>query len=426
MLDPVPSPAGVTRIEEVRTGDLLDLARRSPSGPLFFWSHPESDREMLGLGVAAEIVTHGEDRLADAGRLAAAALACAGTPRGPVGAPLPRVVGGFAFDREHPRTAGWRGFPALRLVVPTLLWIRERGRCWLVRSPELPSDRGPSRPVSAVDSRPACEPAPPPEQWMARVRSALEGIERGVLEKVVLTRTRSIAVTSTPEVASFVSRLRARRPGCFTYWMRGSGADFFGSSPELLVRVDGSTFATESIAGTAARGATPDEDRRRVAALLASDKNRREQATVSRAITDSLSARVARLEIEPEVRVRSVPEAHHLATRFRGRLESPVSVFEVAALLHPTPAVCGTPTAAALEFIRRSDGERGWFTGAVGWMDTSGSGELAVALRSGLVDGSAITTAAGAGIVAGSDPVAEYEETELKLQALQDALEGAR
>ena len=261
---------------------------------------------------------------------------------------------------------------------------------------------------------------------MERVRHALARIERGELAKVVLSRSHTMRCADTPDVSRAVATLCSDRPSCFTYWVRGSETDFFGSTPELLARTKGRLFATESVAGTMPRGRNEKEDRGRAARLLASEKNRREHAAVSHALRQALRSCTTDLQIAPEVQVRSVPEAHHLATSFRGRLDRNLSVLDLAARLHPTPAVCGTPRGEAYDFIRDSDADRGWFSGACGWMDAQGSGELAVALRSGLADGTLVTTSAGAGIVAGSEPDAEYDETEIKMRALRTALEAPR
>jgi isochorismate synthase EntC len=159
-------------------------------------------------------------------------------------------------------------------------------------------------------------------------------------------------------------------------------------------------------------------------ALLASPKNRREQAAVVRGIEESISSIAGEVSADPAPSLIRVPEAFHLLTRISGRLANGESALEVAGALHPTPAVCGTPGPVAARLIEAEE-DRGWYTGAVGWLDGVGDGLFAVALRAGLIRGSKVTLWAGAGIVAGSEPEAERLEIEVKLRALGSVLDSA-
>ena len=119
---------------------------------------------------------------------------------------------------------------------------------------------------------------------------------------------------------------------------------------------------------------------------------------------------------------------HHLRTPIRGRLATPTTLLDVAARLHPTPAVCGQPVERARALIHEVETgqgfDRGWYAGGVGWTDARGDGHIAVALRSALVDGRRAKLFAGAGIVGDSKPEAEFAETGLKLQAIARAMAG--
>jgi isochorismate synthase len=409
--------------------DLLELVDgRPPREPLFYWARPQADCEMLALGVVDAVEASGRDRFGRVSREGAALLAAmVPTDHTSVrGAPSPRLLGGFAFADEPVRSTAWREFPACRMVLPGELWLREGEATWLIRvvsghratasSPSCPD--GPVLELVAGDDQGRAA-------WVARVNEALRLVGEGSVSKVVLSRHRAVDVRSLPPISTLVGRLRAGRPGCFTYWVRNATTDFFGSSPELLARVSGQRVETEAVAGTAARGLTPADDFERARALVLSDKNRREHRVVIAAIQEALGPVTSKLEVGGDVDVRSVPEAHHLHTAVSGRLARPTGVLEVAGLLHPTPAVCGTPRRAARAIIEAAEPERGWYTGGVGWMNGTGDGELAVALRGALVDGSRMIVPAGAGIVAGSDPDAEFDETDLKMRGLQLALEGA-
>ena len=409
--------------------DLLALvAPEAEAAPTFFWAHPDQYLAVLGLGVAAEVRTAGPERFTEASRQALALLAEASVGGdGGESAPRPCVVGGFAFEPGDPRDRSWREFPACRLVVPAKLWLRRGERCWLIQVGDAwagAGERGSRRRDGVRPERAGSAEQESRRGWIARVDHALELVGRGALDKVVLTRSRQFTADDGLDVAAAVSKLCRLRPSCISYWMAGGSTDFFGSTPEQLVRCDGLEFETESVAGTAARGGDEAEDAALARELLASEKDCREQALVSEAIGEALAAVAGELRADPAPSVRSVPEAHHLATVIRGRLRERMSALELAGLLHPTPAVCGSPQAKAYDLICNSDAERGWFTGGIGWMDARGDGRFAVALRSALVEEGRVTTAAGAGIVAGSDPEAEFEETEVKMRGLQAVLEA--
>jgi isochorismate synthase EntC len=206
--------------------------------------------------------------------------------------------------------------------------------------------------------------------------------------------------------------------------VRRGSQSFVGSSPELLARVEGRTVEAVALAGTApARGGEGEAAAAR--ALLECEKDAAEHRLVADEIHDALRAVCVELAVS-ERAVERVPEALHLATRFRGILGEDLCALEVAGLLHPTSAVCGLPRRAARALIAATESERGWYAGGVGWVDGFGNGEFCVALRCGLLEPGRATLWAGAGIVTGSQPDAEYEETAAKMQAMTRSLELAR
>jgi isochorismate synthase len=262
------------------------------------------------------------------------------------------------------------------------------------------------------------------DRWDERVNTVLERIAAGELEKAVLSRSVAVEMPAERDVVSIVDELSRTRRACHTFVVASGDSIFFGSTPELLVRVQGREFGTQAIAGTAPRGRDADEDVRLGKALLASPKNRREQAAVVRGIKESISGMVGEVTADSAPGLIRVPEAFHLHTRISGRLANGESALEVAGALHPTPAVCGVPRPVAARLIEAEE-DRGWYTGAVGWLDGDGDGMFAVALRAGLIRGSKVTLWAGAGIVAGSEPAAERVEIEVKLRALGSILGDA-
>jgi len=178
------------------------------------------------------------------------------------------------------------------------------------------------------------------------------------------------------------------------------------------------------MAGTVSQGGSAGDDRRLVAAMAASTKEQNEHGLVVDDVRAKLSLIADRAPDTTGPEVVRLSTVAHLATTVGCRLRDPaMSALDVAALLHPTPAVAGVPGAAAMAAIAELEGfDRGLYAGPVGWVDARGDGDWAVALRSAMLDGTRARLVAGAGIVAGSDPDAEWEETEAKLAAMRSAL----
>lgn len=409
-------------------GDLVALARAyGPGRALFYWEHPAGERAMLAVGVVREIRTHGADRFARVGEAAArvlATVAIAEDDRCHL-----RMVGGFGFaDARRADADADAGFPPARFVLPRLLWTREGRRARLTEIWEEGDEPGQFAATTGrggweegAPLRLAVPPLGPEERaaWRARVARAQSLIDAGTARKIVLARRRRIVADAPIDPAVLLRRARVARPGCFTVWVRpAQGPSLVASTPELLVRRVGATVTASALAGSAPRAAERDEDARLAAALRACPKNAREHALVVEAVRDALAALGADVEPAPEPDVLRLPEVQHLSTPVRARLHAPRSVLALGGALHPTPAVCGVPRSVARELIEREEPARGWYTGAVGWMDAAGDGELVVTLRSALVDGCALTIWAGAGIVEGSDADAELAETEAKMRAL--------
>lgn len=319
----------------------------------------------------------------------------------------PLAVGALGFDGTGPLV-----IPA-RIVGRTaggLTWVTEVG----------PADDG----AEAWPAAPLGAPlGPDRRRWTAVVEDALSRIAAGRLAKVVLAREVTVDVERPLDIGTVVERLRREQPACFTYAV---GA-YVGASPELLVRRRGLDLVSRPMAGTVAQGGSPGDDRRLVDAMSASNK----EQTEHRLVVDDVRTKLRRLGDHPSQtegpEVVRLPTVAHLATTVRCRLRDPsMSALDVAALLHPTPAVAGVPVEGALAAIAELEGfDRGLYAGPVGWVDARGDGDWAVALRSATLDGTRARLVAGAGIVAGSDPGAEWDETEAKLAAMRSALTGS-
>ena len=384
---PVPARLrAVTR--EVEPGHDL-LAGFDPAG--FAWLHHQT--RLVTSGVAARLAPDDVDAT-----LAAIAvddpLALPGT--GPI------AVGALPFDPDA------RG----ELVVPARIAGEVDGRAWITEIGPTPA--GPDA-VAAPPTRFSVVAPRSRDDWRAAVEQALAAIGRGELEKVVLAREVLIEADTPFDGRDIVRGLVAHQPGSFVY----SSVGFVGASPELLVRRNGTVVESRPVAGTTV--ADSDEA---LLALAASVKDTREHRYVVDGIVDAIDGLCTELTVEAVPEVAVFGPVAHLATPIRGRLRPPApSALDLARRLHPTPAVGGTPRSTALEAIRSLEGfDRGRYAGPVGWVDARGDGEWAIALRGAELDGSRARLVAGAGIVAGSDPEAEWAETQAKLEPMLRAL----
>ncbi len=259
------------------------------------------------------------------------------------------------------------------------------------------------------------------------VAKAVARIDAGEFTKIVLARAQDFASDQPLHPLRVLNGLRQRFPDCYAFSLaNGKGQSFIGASPERLVRVSKGVLETEALAGSIRRGAGASEDAALAGTLLRSEKDRREHQHVLAAIT----ARLEHLGLAPEYAaepgLRRLANVQHLHTPIRAALPENVRLLAVLAALHPTPAVGGSPLAAAVAAIRGLENfPRGLYAGAIGWSNARGGGEFFVGLRSALVDGGAARVYAGAGIVAGSTPEKEFAETELKFKAMLEALRNS-
>ncbi len=320
------------------------------------------------------------------------------------------------------------------VVVPAVLLARREGAAWLT---VVGGDR---RSASALlaDTRaglthPVALPAVPESvrysegtrtvpQWRAAVAEAVRRIGVGELDKVVLARDIAVSCAAPVDARHLLLRLAATYPSCWTYAVDG----LVGSTPEMLVRRIGTEVTSRVLAGTVRRSTDSGHDASLASALLASAKDHAEHEYAVSSVAAALAAHCTDLSVPRAPSLLRLANVQHLATDLTGALADSSSVLALAASLHPTAAVCGTPAERALAVIRELEAmDRGRYAGPVGWVDSRGDGELGIALRCGLVEQSTLRLYAGCGIVAGSDPEAELAESQAKLVAMRDALEPA-
>jgi len=405
----------------------------------FFWERPSEGTAIGASGVAAAIDTGGAQRFSDAADGARALFAslhlCGDAAPAAVG---PLLVGGFACTRVDPDSSLWTGFPSGRLVLPARMSVHTAGATWRTIIERVDPGADVSRVCDALlagaeqenawaDGRLDADGPPtyraraeqPAAAYSALVESALEAIGAGEFEKVVVARAIRVDCDAGFAAAALLDVLREAYPSCTTFGVARGDATFLGSTPERLLRLDGRSVETAALAGTAARGRNPEEDARYALELVESKKEQSEHAVVVRELREALAPLCSELRAPEAPELLRLENIQHLETPISATLAQPMHVLDLAARLHPTSAVAGAPREAALDWLERHEElERGWYGGAVGFVDASGGGELAVALRSALLRDGAAHVFAGAGIVEGSKPQAELQETRLKLRAL--------
>lgn len=260
--------------------------------------------------------------------------------------------------------------------------------------------------------------------WEETVRSALAEIDEGRLEKVVLARRVAVPLPAGLGAVDVLEGLRTEGSGRFRFGLRNRRRAFVGASPECLFRKRGRSVSVEAMAGTYDLEANPGADLVRAAEhLFASGKDLAEHALVVRGVVEALEPLAQSVVPDDWPQVREARRLAHLSTMVRAHLRTDVTAFDLVSALHPTPAVGGLPVEAAVRFIRRNEpAPRGLFSAPIGWMDAEGDACMAVGIRSALLLESHAWVYAGAGIVASSDPAAEWDETTAKLRWLRELI----
>ncbi|CAI0881032.1 Isochorismate synthase entC [Serratia entomophila] len=261
-------------------------------------------------------------------------------------------------------------------------------------------------------------PTQPP--FMQMVSDAVAAMKAGRLDKVVLSRLLEIETREPVDRHALMARVIAQNPNGFHFHVPLEQGALLGASPELLLRQAGGHFHSNPLAGSARREADPERDLAVGERLMASGKDRHEHRIVTEGMRQVLAGRSRYLNVPQIPELLTTTTLWHLSTPIDGEVASrDESALSLACLLHPTPALCGTPTPAAHALIGRLEPfDRGLFGGIVGWCDAEGNGEWVVTIRCGTVDGSRVRLFAGAGIVQDSSPESEWQETGTKLSTI--------
>ena len=399
-----------------------------------FWSGRDSADQRAGLGTC-HVITAGSVEQPRAVFEQGRAVLRAFEPGADV-----RYLGGFAFSSGAIDEAPWPRFGTALFRIPRVEVVRDTRGCrfavnllfqqhvhvsldeMLEEVGDLTDRLAEAAPLPGIAER---KDFPDQSGWEANVLAALDLIRSGLLDKVVLAR-KAVYRFEDPVPASHILRvLQAVTANCYHFLLQPEpGIAFMGTTPECLYRRRGAELFTEALAGTRPRDEDPARDAALARELLESGKERREQELVRRDILRQLHLLCDAVEADEEPALLTLERKQHLISRIRGRLRRGVSDTDLIQALHPTPAVGGSPRVNALKEIPRLEPfSRGGYAAPVGWFDVDNA-VFAVAIRSGLVRGARVNVYSGAGIVAGSNPAAEWQEIENKISDFVRVTQG--
>lgn len=392
----------------------VDLLRVLPDEPVMSWVRGGDG--LVAWGEVARVEVTGQERFSRAHRWwsqvcdAAEVVDDVVVPgSGPV------AFGSFTFDA---------GPQSSTLIVPRVIVGRRHGKSWLTL---LSADARPTLEQGDLPAAPGVVREEPVgaagQQWRDAVAAVVERVHSGGLDKVVLARSVRLLAESPIDPRYVLLRLAERYPECWTFSVDG----LIGATPELLVRRTGATVVSRVLAGTVTRAGDSSTDGLLAEALMSSDKDLVEHLYAVESVAAALARHCTDLQVPSSPSLLKLANVQHLATDVSGLLADDSSAIALAASLHPTAAVCGTPTERAAAVIAELEGmDRGRYAGPVGWVDARGDGEFGIALRCGALapDRRSIDLFAGCGIVAGSTPDAEWAESEAKLMAMRTALDA--
>lgn len=381
----------------------LGLLANQQFWPRFYWQSRDRSHELAALGAAASAYS-----LEDAQQLLQqlpSALA-------------PLLVGGLAFDEQQPQ---WRGFPAVHLFVPQLLWQRQ-GQQWQLLLAIAPAEAGQQQAAHCLaqlnrdDHLPHWphlgleqSTTPDQQQWQQWVEQSLTNTQ---LAKVVLARHSQVQLQQDANPWVLLNQWQQAEPDSSPFAIAfDAQRSFIGCSPERLFARQQRQLASEALAGTIARAVDGSISCR---ALTEDDKIQLENQLVAQDIISRLAPLADSWQVGSD-EIRQQAAVAHLRRPIHAQLQAGVSDFALLRALHPTPAVGGLPRAAALAHIRATEtSPRGWYAGAVGFVGHEQS-EMSVAIRSALIEGAQLHLFAGVGLVQGSDADSEWQELNHKL-----------
>ncbi|RSK28281.1 isochorismate synthase [Bacillus sp. HMF5848] len=410
----------------------------------FFWKHPSQSISFVGVGELYTIEADDANRFKQISNTWKRLLenSLINNRYHTVEAVGPLLFGGYSFDPIKQSTNRWRDFSPGTFILPKMMYTNYNGEGYVTHNlfpceesssyglledidrlynemfadiDELPDFSSTSYRLSEGDTT----------KWKQIVQGAIDEINSNNLQKVVLARDVTLTYAKQINVVQALHTLLAEQPTSYIFAFKYHQSCFIGATPEQLIQKKQDKLYTTCLAGTAPRGKTFEEDEQIADELLRDEKNKNEHQLVVNMISDAMQEVCSTTNIPPSPTIFKTKHVQHLYTPITGTTKVYTSLMDIVELLHPTPALGGYPRQESLQYIRDHEGiDRGWYASPLGWVDYSGDGEFAVAIRSALIQGRKAYLYAGCGIVSDSIPESELEETKMKLRPMLSALGG--
>ncbi len=356
----------------------------------------------------------------------------------------PVLFGGFSFDPKSIKNSEWDGFPSAYFVVPTFQLMIKNGeasisinliterndaaeeferlqneRDLLMRMAARTEKESLAKPkVVSIEERAK-------EQYMTAVANVAQQINNGEASKVVIARSLTMNFEEEVQSVTALHHISNEQQESYHFGLQKDNQLFFGATPERLIEISGGHAYSACVAGSIRRGKSASEDDKLGIELLEDCKNREEHQYVVNMISNVFEQFCTDISIPSKPELMKIRDIQHLFTPVEGKVAKGIDIFSLVEALHPTPALGGMPTDTSMQIIRQEENmDRGYYAAPIGWIDSAGNGEFAVAIRSALLEGDRAYLYAGGGIVAESEVEKEYEETWVKFRPVLRALGG--
>lgn len=396
----------------------------------FYWGNPSEYFSFLAYG---EVYSIRKNEFADLskfdGQLATLPFRIISNYRDDIETTIPLFVGGIKFP-SYKNDEIWNDFEFAKWSIPQILLLKNENDFKIIintfkkninqvfslidnfySSAEEMDDT--QIKVLSVESNVEVK------EWSDCVESALGKISNKELQKVVLSRFSKIELSDSPNIFQQLQKLEIRFDNCITFAYKSNNSIFFGATPEKLFSIKDGLLETDALAGSIQRGLDDSEDEDFSKILLEDEKNLTEHKSVVDFILNQITPITEKILFDSQPSIKKYSNIQHLYSQIRAVLKNDVSFFSLLEKLYPTPAVCGFPSEKALDALNNLESfDRGLFAGTVGWFNLKGRADFSVGIRSALLRSTVMYAYAGCGIVHGSDPLSEFNETELKLKPI--------
>lgn len=406
--------ASLIPVTTTRIGEHLPLLELLPSDAPLSWVR--NGEGLVGWGVHRSTTISGRDRFEKARQWWHQQLetfTMADSVHGSGTGPL--LFASFSFDRDEESV----------LIIPKIIVGQKGTQSWITWIGDVPQPTlAQAAPTLAQGKFSFRDGSITSSAWKERVTGAISRIDAGEVEKVVLARDKIASSDSVIDIRAILKNLAAQYPSTWTFAVAG----LVGATPELLLRLSRGMVTSRVLAGTIPKTGDDQKDLALAASLARSSKDLEEHEYAVRSVAEALDPFCSSTNVPESPFVLHLANVMHLATDVTGALiesNNHLDAFSLLKSLHPSAAVCGTPRNIAFDIIEEIEGiNRGRYAGPVGWIDASGDGELGIALRTGQITGNEIRIFAGCGIVAGSSPEKELEESAAKMIPMRSALQS--